>query len=234
MTHNKNRILELRDELSSKITPRHSLKEIKTWYKNIIQKSNTKVKRIDLSDCSNWEMNKKIISHKSKKFFKVEALRITNSYKREIVGGWDQPILTEPGYKGGLLGLLRKEINGVPHYLINAKFEPGNYRLIQLSPTLQATFSNISQAHKGNTPRFLKYFTDQKKNKCKIFFKQWFSEEGGRLYNKRNLGILLNHNSHEIIKIDSDFKWVTLKQIKQLILENAMVNPHLRGLVSFI
>ena len=234
MTHNKKKILELREELSSKVPPRHSLKEIKTWYKNIIQKSNTKVKRIDLSDCSNWEMNKKIISHKSKKFFKVEALRITNSYKREIVGGWDQPILTEPGYNGGILGLLRKEINGTPHYLINAKFEPGNYRLIQLSPTLQATFSNISQAHKGNAPRFLKYFTNPKTSKCEIFFQQWFSEEGGRLRNKRNLGILINHKSRETIKIDSDFMWVTLKQIKQLILQNAMINPHLRGLVSFI
>ena len=234
MINNSKEILKLREELSSKITPKHSLKEIKTWYRDIIQKSNTKVKKINLSDCSNWIINKKTISHNSKKFFKVEALRITNSYKREIVGGWDQPILTEPGYNGGILGLLRKEINGVPHYLINAKFEPGNYRLIQLSPTLQATFSNISQAHKGNAPRFLKYFTNPKINKCKIIFKQWFSEEGGRLRNKRNLGILINHNSQETIKIDSDFKWVTLKQIKQLILQNAMVNPHLRGLVSFI
>ena len=234
MTHNSKEILKLRKEISSKIDPKHSLKEIKTWYRGIIQKSNTKVKKIDLSNCSNWTMNKKTISHKSKKFFKVEALRITNSYKREIVGGWDQPILTEPGYKGGILGLLRKEINGTPHYLINAKFEPGNYRLIQLSPTLQATFSNISKAHEGNAPRYLKYFTQPKKNDCKIIFKQWFSEEGGRLRNKRNLGILINHNSQEAIKIDSDFKWVTLKQIKQLILQNAMVNPHLRGLVSFI
>ena len=234
MTHNSKEILKLRKEISSKIDPKHSLKEIKTWYRGIIQKSNTKVKKIDLSNCSNWTMNKKTISHKSKKFFKVEALRITNSYKREIVGGWDQPILTEPGYKGGILGLLRKEINGTPHYLINAKFEPGNYRLIQLSPTLQATFSNISKAHEGNAPRYLKYFTQPKKNDCKIIFKQWFSEEGGRLRNKRNLGILLNHNSSKAIKIDSDFKWVTLKQIKELIFENAMVNPHLRGLVSFI
>ena len=234
MKNSSKEILNLREELSSKITPKHSLKEIKAWYKSIIQKSNTKVKRIDLSDCSNWTMNKKTISHKSKKFFRVEALRITNSYKREVVGGWDQPILTEPGYNGGILGLLRKEINGVPHYLINAKFEPGNYRLIQLSPTLQATFSNISQAHKGNAPRYLKYFTNPKTNKCKIFFQQWFSEEGGRLRNKRNLGVLINHNSKESILIDSDFMWVTLKQIKQLILENAMVNPHLRGLVSFI
>ena len=234
MTNNSKEILNLRGELSSKIIPKHSLKEIKAWYKSIIQKSNIKVKRINLSDCSNWTMNKKTISHKSKKFFRVEALRITNSYKREVVGGWDQPILTEPGYNGGILGLLRKEINGVPHYLINAKFEPGNYRLIQLSPTLQATFSNISQAHKGNAPRYLKYFTNPKTNKCKIFFQQWFSEEGGRLRNKRNLGVLINHNSKESIKVDSDFMWVTLKQIKKLILENAMVNPHLRGLVSFI
>ena len=234
MTHNSKEILNLRKEISAKISSKHSLKEIKSWYRSIIKKSNTKVKRIDLSDCSNWTINKKTISHKSKKFFKVEALRVTNSFKREITGGWDQPILTEPGYKGGILGLLRKEINGVPHYLVNAKFEPGNYRLIQLSPTLQATFSNISKAHKGNAPRFLKYFLNPKKNACKIIFKQWFSEEGGRLRNKRNLGILLNHNSHEVIKIDSDFKWVTLQQIKQLILENAIVNPHLRGLVSFI
>jgi len=234
MTHNSKEIQKLRMEVTSEITPKHSLKEIKTWYKNIIQKSNTKVTKIDLSDCSNWIMNKKTISHKSKKFFKVEALRISNSYKREVTGGWDQPILTEPGYTGGILGLLRKEINGTPHYLINAKFEPGNYRLIQLSPTLQATFSNISKAHEGNTPLYLKYFNQPLKNDCKIIFKQWFSEEGGRLRNKRNLGILLNHNSHKTIKIDSDFKWVTLKQIKELIFENAMVNPHLRGLVSFI
>tara|TARA_B100000787_G_scaffold66008_1_gene48415 strand:- start:894 stop:1598 length:705 start_codon:yes stop_codon:yes gene_type:complete len=234
MTYNSKEILRLRKEISSEIVSKYSLKEIKTWYKDIIKKSNTKVKKIDLSDCSNWIMNNKTISHKSKKFFKVEALRVTNSYNREIVGGWDQPILTEPGYNGGILGLLRKEINGSPHYLINAKFEPGNYRLIQLSPTLQATFSNISKAHEGSAPRFLKYFKEPKKNDCKVIFKQWFSEEGGRLRNKRNLGILLNHDSNKAIKIDSDFKWVTLKQIKELIFENAMVNPHLRGLVSFI
>jgi hypothetical protein len=92
MTYNPKEILKLRKEISSEITPKHSLKEIKTWYRGVIQKSNTKVKKIDLSNCSNWTMNKKIISHKSKKFFKVEALRVTNSYKREIVGGWDQPI----------------------------------------------------------------------------------------------------------------------------------------------
>ena len=72
------------------------------------------------------------------------------------------------------------------------------------------------------------------KNECKIIFKQWVSEEGGRLRNKRNLGIVLEHVGSNKINIEFDYKWLTLKQIKELILENAIINPHLRTLVSFI
>ena len=234
MKYKSKEINKLRKEISKNYSSKHSLNEIKSWYKNIIKKSNTKVKKIALSDCKDWKITKKNISHKSNKFFKVEALRVTTSYKREINKGWDQPILTETGFTGGILGLLRKKINGSPHYLINAKFEPGNYRMIQLCPTLQATFSNILKAHKGNSPRFLKYFINPKKNNCNIIFNQWLSEEGGRFNNKRNLGMLVNHKLNEKINIDENFKWITLKQIKQLIFENAMVNPHLRSLVSFI
>ena len=82
--------------------------------------------------------------------------------------------------------------------------------------------------------KYLKYFKHPKKNNCKVIFKQWVSEEGGRLKNKRNLGILVEHVGKSEVRIGSDFKWITLNQIKELILENAIVNPHLRTLVSFI
>ena len=118
---------------------------------------------------------------------------VIKSFKREVNKGWDQPMFTEPGYDGGILGLLKKDINKSPHYLINAKFEPGNYRFIQLSPTVQATFSNIKRSHGGREVKYLKYFKHPKKNNCKVIFKQWVSEEGGRLKNKRNLGILVEH-----------------------------------------
>ena len=149
MKLNKKIIRKLRNEIYEKDKSLNSLKKIKKWYKNIIKKSNTKVIKINLSECRDWQMNNKNIKHKTNKFFKVEGIRVIKSYNREVSSGWDQPILTEPNFKGGILGLLRKEINGTPHYLINAKFEPGNYKLIQLSPTLQSTFSNISRAHKG-------------------------------------------------------------------------------------
>ena len=234
MSHNLEFIKKIRNEFHLKFKEKHSIKDIKKWYSNIVKNSKTSVKKISLSECKNWSIINGEIRHNSKKFFKIEALRTNSSYKREIKNGWDQPIITEPGYKGGILGLLRKEIDGNPYYLINAKFEPGNYRKIQLSPTLQATFSNIAKAHGGKEPRYLKYFQNPKKNNCEIIFKQWFSEEGGRLRNKRNLGILINLDPNKKIVLDEDFKWISMKQIKFLILENAMINPHLRGLVSFI
>ena len=234
MKLDKKIIENLRKEIYTENKSINSLRKIKKWYKNIIKKSKVKVIKINLTECNDWEISNKNIKHKTNKFFKVEGIRVVKSYNREVSSGWDQPIFTEPNFKGGILGLMRKEINGNPHYLINAKFEPGNYKLIQLSPTLQSTFSNISRAHKGSETRLLKFFLNPNKNNCKIIFKQWFSEEGGRLKNKRNLGMLINHQSNKKIVIDEDYIWVTLRQIKELILENAIVNPHLRSLVSFL
>ena len=234
MKLDKKIIENLRKEIYTENKSINSLRKIKKWYRNIIKKSKVKVIKINLTECNDWEISNKNIKHKTNKFFKVEGIRVVKSYNREVSSGWDQPILTEPNFKGGILGLIRKEINGNPHYLINAKFEPGNYKLIQLSPTLQSTFSNISRAHKGSETRLLKFFLNPNKNNCKIIFKQWFSEEGGRLKNKRNLGMLINHQSNKKIVIDEDYIWVTLRQIKELILENAIVNPHLRSLVSFL
>ena len=228
-------IKSLRYELDKNYKPLHTTNDIKSWYKKVIKESKIKIKTIPLNKCQNWKLDKKgIISHSSGSFYRVEGVRVLSSFKREAKGGWDQPMFTEPGYDGGILGLLKKKINNTPHYLINAKFEPGNYNFIQLSPTVQATFSNIKKAHGGSDVKFLKFFKSSPKKDCKIIFKQWVSEEGGRLRNKRNLAIMVEYKSAKKLDIGSDFRWVTLNQIKELILENAIVNPHLRTLVSFI
>ena len=235
MKPSKKIINNLRSELNKSFKPLHKMDDIKSWYKKIVKQSRIKIKTIPLNKCKNWKVNTKgFISHTSGSFYRVEGVRVLNSYKREAKGGWDQPMFTEPGYDGGILGLLKKKINNTPHYLINAKFEPGNYNFIQLSPTVQATFSNIKKAHGGSEVKFLEFFKSPYKKNCKIIFKQWVSEEGGRLRNKRNLAVMLEYKSNKKIELGSDFKWVTLSQIKELVLENAIVNPHLRTLVSFI
>ena len=204
------------------------------WYNDIKKSNKAVVKTVHLERMKKWiyDNKKGVLKHSSGEFFHIEGKRITKSDRE--VKSWDQPFIKQVDYKGGIIGLVRSNIKGMPHYLVDAKFEPGNYKFIQLSPTVQATFSNIKKAHGGRTVKFLNFFKSPSKNKCKIIFKQWVSEEGGRLRNKRNLGIIIEYTGKKEISIEPDYKWLTLKQIKELILENAMINPHLRTLVSFI
>ena len=105
----KKEIEKLRNELKTNFKPLHSTIEIKKWYKNIIKKSKIKIKSIPLTKCKNWKFNSKgQMVHDSGSFYKVEGVRVINSFRREINKGWDQPMFTEPGYDGGILGLLKK------------------------------------------------------------------------------------------------------------------------------
>ena len=42
--------------------------------------------------------------------------------------------IKQTGWDGGILGILRKRFDGVPHYLVEAKCEPGNPNMVQISP----------------------------------------------------------------------------------------------------
>ena len=115
------------------------------WYEKIRKSNKAKISTIHLEKMKKWTYNKKkgILYHNSGEFFHIEGKRITNS-KREV-NSWDQPFIKQVGYNGGIIGLVRSDIKGIPHYLVDAKFEPGNYNQIQISPSLQATYSNPSR-----------------------------------------------------------------------------------------
>ena len=144
----------------------HTLEEVKTWFVNRRLNSRLKVNYIPVKSLSDWYVNEKTgdIAHTSGDFFTVKGLRVTvSSREREI--GWDQPILEQVGFDGGILGIIRQRFNGIPHYLCEAKEEPGNYGKVQISPSLQATFANLNQAHGGRKPNFADIFLNLEKNK---------------------------------------------------------------------
>jgi|688.fasta_scaffold235599_2 oxidase EvaA len=214
-----------------------SLRQLRKIYKSRRKKEKSIIKIIPIINLKEWYVEKKTgnIFHKSKKFFQIQGIRIITSQRETQKQGWDQPIVTDVGSDGGILGLLRARFSGIPHYLCQFKLEPGNYGKIQISPTLQATNSNIKMVHEGRPPFFLDYFLRPNKNESKIIFKSWLTEEGGRFYLKKNLGILLEtrREGHKIVLPNKDFIWLSLFQIKKLINESAWVNPHLRSLLSF-
>ena len=210
--------------------------DVLDWYKEVITRNSMEVKEISLKDCENWSFNSdnSEILHDSKKFFSVIGIKISSKEREVGNQGWSQPILKEFNFDGGIVGLIRKKIEDIPHYLVEAKAEPGNYNLIQISPCLQATFSNIKQYHGGRRPYLVDYFLEPKKLNAKTIFEQWMSEDGGRLYKKRTKGMIIEISNDHQLEIEENFKWVTLYSIKELIRQETCINPHLRSLVSFV
>lgn len=209
---------------------------IKTWFKGCQESCSLEYEDIPISECKGWSLNESsgFIEHKSGEFFYIQGLRVTSTNDREVKTGWDQPIITQVGFNGGILGLIRCKKNEIPYYLVEAKAEPGNPDKVQISPTLQATFSNLKQAHGGSKPRFAEYFESSNSTQREILFDQWFSEDGGRLHLKRNRGMLVEVEDIDTSLLTPNFRWLTLYQIKKLIKENSWVSPHLRSLISHL
>lgn len=215
----------------------HSLEEVKGWFDKKRSNSTMQVTDIPLNEVKDWYVDEITgnIYHKSKDFFVIHGVRVL-SKNREVAVSWDQPILEQVGYDGGLLGIIRKRFDGIPHYLCEAKEEPGNYGKVQISPALQATFANLSQAHGGRKPYFSDFFINRDSNDAiSILFDSWLAEDGGRLHLKRNRGILIEVNDEiEIVKPNDNFIWLSLYQIKQLLKEDAWINPHVRGILAHV
>ena len=211
----------------------HKLDYVIDWFEKKREQSDMVVEEVRINDLDKWNVDKESgnIHHDSKGFFEIIGIKVTNTFDREVgKQGWTQPIIGKN--PGGILGLLMKKINGVSHYLVQAKAEPGNIGKLQLSPTLQATTSNLLKAHGGIRPLFAEYF-DEPKN-AKIIYGKWQSEDGGRFHLKSNFNMIVEVDENEQLQIPDSYIWVTLFQIKQLLKIENFVGPHIRGIISYL
>ena len=211
----------------------NKLEYIVEWFNKKREESDMIVEEIAVKDLEKWNIQEKTgnIFHDSKGFFEIIGVKVSNTFDREVgKEGWTQPMIAKN--PGGILGILMKQINGIPHYLLQAKAEPGNIGKLQLSPTLQATTSNLLKAHGGKRPLFAEYFDDS--NNPKIIYAKWQSEDGGRFYLKSNYNMIVEIKEDKELDIPDYFIWVTLYQIKQLLKIENFVGPHVRGIISYL
>ena len=202
------------------------------WFNKKREESDMIVEEIGINDLDKWNVdpNSGDIKHESGGFFEVIGVKASNTFDREVgKKGWTQPMIAKN--PGGILGIIMKRINGVPHYLLQAKAEPGNIGKLQLSPTLQATTSNLLKAHGGSKPLFAEYFDEE--NNPEIIYAKWQSEDGGRFHLKSNYNMIVEVKEEEL-EIPDSFIWVTLYRIKQLIKIENFVGPHVRGIISYL
>ena len=203
-----------------------NIEPIINWLKERQKSVYFEVKEIPLSDLDEWHYDDEQGSwvHHTGKFFSIKGIEVKTDFGG--VKHWTQPIINQPEI--GILGILSKKIDGKRKYLMQAKMEPGNINILQLSPTVQATKSNYSQIHKGKKPNYLEYFMNPANSKILIDNLQF--EQGGRFYRKLNRNILMDVEDN--IPVLEDYCWMTSEEIGLLLNIDNMVNMDSRSVLS--
>lgn len=184
------------------------------------------VKRAPLGELDGWSFAPGTgdLGHRSGRFFSVIGLSVgvdEGPYRH-----WEQPIILQP--ECGILGMLAKEFDGVLHFLMQAKMEPGNRNLLQISPTVQATRSNYSKVHAGAAVKYLEHFAGPDRGQVLTDVLQ--SEHGSWFYRKSNRNMLVETRGD--VRHDDDFCWLTLGQIGELLKLDNTVNMDARTVIS--
>lgn len=168
------------------------------------------------------------VRHKTGQFFGVEGVRIESGNLREVAS-WDQPIYTQP--EGGILALLARETSDGVQFLLSGKPEPGNIGIIQFSPTIQSTWSNIRRAHAGRRPPMVEVLTAERG--VRFVYRAEHNEEGGRFWQKSNENMVAFLDDESVVETDMTmFCWASLSQIKELALIDNVMSPFVKTIVA--
>jgi oxidase EvaA len=201
-----------------------STDQIISWYTDQKVNYELNIESIALSKLKDWKISDDCIFN-SNRYFSVIAVNV-NSGTREVTS-WNQPLIKDNNI--GLLGFILKKINGILHFLIQAKVEPGNLDIIELSPTVSC--SNISYLLEVRElwPPFMEYFFDL--SHSRILFDTLQSEEGGRFYHVQNRNMIIEIDHTIELELPGNYIWMTLSQMTDF-MKYSMFNIEARSLVS--
>ncbi|MFD9443902.1 NDP-hexose 2,3-dehydratase family protein [Streptomyces sp. NPDC060006] len=184
------------------------------------------VERVPFSALDGWRFDETTgdLGHSSGRFFTVRGLGVRHG--EGPVGQWEQPVIEQP--EVGVLGILVKEFDGVLHCLMQAKMEPGNPNLLQLSPTVQATRSNYTRVHRGSGVRHIERFVRPEPGRVLADVLQ--SEQGSWFYRKSNRNMIVE--AEDEVPLHEDFCWLTLGQLGELLRRDNVVNMDARTVLA--
>ena len=204
------------------------------WWEERRAEDASRVDRIPFAELRCWSFTEGTgdLVHDSGRFFQVRGAEVHRP--EGPVPQWSQPLLHQP--EVGILGLLAKEFDGVLHFLVQAKTEPGNRPGLQLSPTVQATLSNYSGVHGGRAVPYLEHFLHRDARRVLVDVRQ--SEQGSWFFRKRNRNMVVEVAGD--VEVREGFRWMTLGQLHRLLAEgtgtdgtdSSVVNMDTRSILS--
>ncbi|MEU2057580.1 NDP-hexose 2,3-dehydratase family protein [Streptomyces bungoensis] len=173
-----------------------------------------------------WHLGEDRIFHERGLYFSIVPVDVVSD--RREVASWSQPLLEPHGT--GLVAMLVRRIDGVPHCLVHARVEPGYLDVIELGPTVQCTPENYAHLPASARPRFLDLV--QRARPERILFDTVLSEEGGRFLHAQNRYLIVETDDEGPVDVPDDYLWVTPRQLGELLKYSHYLNVQARTLVA--
>ena len=198
-----------------------------SWLTNLKAKYDLFVNFCPINEMPGWKKTEYEIVREDEKYFKIIGVNVTISNRE--VASWCQP-LVEP-MQQGLCAFIIKKIDGVYHFLMQAKLECGNFDVMELAPTVQCLTGKLDEEGVPNAP-FSDHILYAKPEQ--IIFDTLQSEEGGRFYKEQNRNIMIEVGEDFPLELPERYTWMTLRQIYQFLRFNNYLNIQARSLISAI
>lgn len=203
--------------------PYRSMEEHLSWLTSLKAKYELNVARCPVREMPQWVYDDNAIYRYDGKYFEVIGVDVTISNRE--VSSWDQP-LVKPAHTG-LCAFIVKEIDGILHFLVQAKVECGNFDTVELAPTVQCLTGDVYQTNRK--PPFVDYILNASSDK--VLYDTMQSEEGGRFYKEQNRNMIVRADDLGL-ELPERFAWMTLKQIFTFMKFNNYLNIQARSLIA--
>ena len=208
----------------------HSIETIISWITRHKSFAELEVEEVALNNLPDWSKDEEAIYHKDHKYFSVIAVKAEIGNRE--VHSWTQPLVKSA--QEGIIAFIVKKINGVLHFLVQAKLESGNFDIIELAPTVQCLTGNYRKGENEYEVEFIDYVLNPESKNATVCFSTFQSEEGGRFFKEQNKNIIIEVGDDFDVIVPDKYIWMTLNQIKTFIKFNNYLNIQSRSLLSAV
>ncbi|GAA0639158.1 NDP-hexose 2,3-dehydratase family protein [Kutzneria viridogrisea] len=210
---------------STDATAVHDTVEILSWLTELKARYSLTAELIPLRDTTGWEISDDRITHPDGKYFDVFGARVLAS-NREVTQ-WTQPLMAPS--EQGVIAVITKRINGVPHVLLQARMEPGYLDSVEIGPTVQCCPGNYRDLPKAQQPAFLDLLDTLPKSALR--YDVVLSEEGGRFYHASNRYQVFEVGDEVPVAVPENYIWMTLGQMGTLVRHSRYLNVQARSMM---